>query len=313
MTLKEEIAQRLTEAEGYINGEQLAAELGKSRAAVWKAVKALQNDGWKIVAVRNRGYALSDDNDLLSEQKIRAYLKTDMPVYYYPVIDSTNTQAKRLLAEDEAACPALLVANEQSAGRGRQGKSFYSPADSGAYFSLVLKPEVSLQNAVSATTAAAVAVCRALERLTDAAPQIKWVNDVYLGSSKICGILTEAVTDFESGTVSAVIIGIGVNVSTLKFPDDIPNAGSLGKKIKRAELIAAVTDELIKIAFCSSTEYIDYYRAHSMLIGRKICFIENGRATAATALEIDGRGGLVVKTENGKTKTLRSGEISVKF
>lgn len=313
MSLKQELIDCLLAEGDYINGEQLARELGKSRAAVWKAVKALQKEGWSITAVRNRGYLLSAENNILCADKIRTHLKSDATVYYYPVIDSTNNRAKRLLAEDGIAFPALLVANEQTAGRGRQGKSFYSPADTGVYFSLVLQPKVSLQNAVSATTAAAVAVCRAVETLTDAKPQIKWVNDVYLDGSKICGILTEAVSDFESGTVSAVIIGIGINVNTLAFPDDIPCAGSLGKKIDRAELVAAVADELIKIAFGSAEDYIDYYRSHSMLLGKKISFLENGKVTPATAMAIDGQGGLVIKTESGEEKTLRSGEITIRF
>ena len=313
MSLKDEVFEKLINADGYISGEQLAEESGKSRAAVWKAVKALQRDGVEILAVRNRGYKLSENNDLLSAERIKANLKSDLAVHYYPEIDSTNTQAKRLLAENGTALPALIAANGQTAGRGRQGKSFYSPADTGVYFSLVLNPGISLQSAVGATTAAAVAVCRAVERLTDAEPKIKWVNDVYIGNSKICGILTEAVTDFESGTVSAVIIGIGVNISTADFPKDIPNAGSLGKKIRRAELIGAIADELTEIAFSDCADYIEYYRAHSMLLGREISFIENGKAAAATAIAIDERGGLTVETENGETKTLRSGEISIKF
>ncbi len=312
MSLKEDLLERLIADGDYVNGEQLAADLGKSRAAVWKAVKALQKEGWDIAAVRNRGYRLSESNDLLSAARVNRFLNRDIEVLYYPVIDSTNNEAKRLLADNGAQLPALIVANEQSAGRGRQGKSFYSPADTGIYFSFVTEPKVSLQNAVGATTAAAVAVCRAIEGLTDAKPQIKWVNDVYLNGAKICGILTEAVTDFESGTVSAVIIGIGINISTLTFPEEVENAGCLGRKIQRAELVGAIARELLEIAFCDTAEYIDYYRSHSMLLGRKINFIENGRVTPATALAIDERGGLTVKTENGEIKTLRSGEISIR-
>ncbi len=313
MSLKNELLERLLSAEGYINGEQLVAELGKSRAAVWKAVKELKKEGWDIIAVRNRGYRLSEENDLLSAARIKSNMKRDIEVLYYPVTDSTNTQAKRLLAESEARAPILIAANEQSAGRGRQGKSFYSPADTGVYFSLAVQPNISLQNAVFATTAAAVAVCRAIERLTDAKPEIKWVNDVYIGNSKICGILTEAISDFETGGVSAVIIGIGINISTQHFPDGIPNAGSLGKRVCRAELVGEIADELLEIAFADCADYIDYYRSHSMLLGKKISFIENGRVTAATAISIDEQGGLTVETENGETKTLRSGEISIRF
>ena len=206
----------------------------------------------------------------------------------------------------------LVVAEQQSAGRGRQGKSFYSPSGTGVYFSLVLNPLLPLQNAVTATTAASVAVCRAIEKTTNKKPKIKWVNDVYLDGKKICGILTEAITNFEEGIVSNVIIGIGINISTDDFPDDVENAGNLDERINRSLLIAEVCNELVKIANGDIKSFIDYYRSHSLVIGEKIIFIQNGEATPATAIAIDKTGGLEVELENGEHKVLRSGEISIR-
>lgn len=312
MSTKDDVFKILIgKSNDYISGEALAAKLGKSRAAVWKAVKALQKDGYSIDAVTNRGYRLSEDNDILNAALVQSKLRDDIEVIYYPSIDSTNTQAKRLINEGKNNT-MLIICDEQTAGRGRQGKSFYSPALTGIYMSFVTHPMTALQNAVTATTAAAVAVCRAVERLTDKKPKIKWVNDVYLDGKKICGILTEAVSDFETQTVNSVIIGIGMNIKTIDFPDDVENASCLGANVRRADLIAAIADELYRINSSEYNDFIDYYRSHSMIIGEKINFIKNGRITPAAALEIDEAGGLVVQLESGERTTLRSGEISIR-
>lgn len=312
MSLKNDILFELIRKNDYISGEELADKFGKSRAAVWKAVKALQKEGCKISAVTNKGYLLCSDGDILNEASIKAHLKSNAAVAFYEETDSTNNQAKRIINETAAEGSLLIAAARQTAGRGRQGKSFYSPEGTGIYMSLVIHPERSLRNAVTATTAAAVAVCRAIEALTDIKPEIKWVNDVYVNGKKICGILTEAVTDFETQTVSSIIIGIGVNITTADFPQSVENAGALNVRLNRAQLIAKIADELIKIAFSNYSEFIDYYRTHSMIIGKQIYFIENGIKTDAAALEIDEEGGLTVKTADGKIKTLRSGEITIR-
>lgn len=314
MSLKHDVLTMLQLKNGeYISGQELAEKSCKSRAAVWKAVKSLQKDGYVIHAVTNKGYSLTSEGDILSGAKIKNAMKHDIAVIHYAETDSTNTQAKRLLNSGEANGTLLVTADSQTAGRGRQGKTFYSPPHTGIYMSLVNHPNTMLQNAVTATTAAAVAVCRAIERLTDIRPQIKWVNDVYVNNKKICGILTEAVSDFELGIVTSVIVGIGINIKTNDFPEDVERAGSLNADIRRADLIGAVADELLDIIGGKYSDFIDYYRNHSMIIGKHINYIENGIVTPATAISIDEAGGLVVKTENGTEKTLKSGEISIRW
>ena len=311
MGLKDSVLSELIKAENFVSGEQLAEKFGKSRAAVWKAIKALEKEDYKIDAVTNKGYYLADNN-ILSKPAIEAGLEhNEIEVVYYSKTDSTNNRAKQILAEGKGGT-FLVVANEQTAGRGRQGKSFYSPENTGIYMSLVIHPNTNMQNAVTATTAAAVAVCRAIEAMTDIKPEIKWVNDVYVNGEKICGILTEAVFDFETETVSGVVIGIGVNVTTSEFPKGVENAGALNANINRAKFVAKIADELFEIAMNDYGTFIDYYRSHSMIIGKKIKFIQNDVETFATALEIDDTGGLVVKTDDGKTQTLRTGEVTVR-
>lgn len=311
MSLKKDILHALQSSSSYVSGEELAKRFGKSRAAVWKAVKSLKNEGYLIDAVTNRGYVLTGDNDLITPDIISPKLDYPAKVIYYPTIDSTNTQAKRLINDGEEG-DLLIVADEQTAGRGRQGKSFYSPPMTGIYMTIVVHPNKELQDAVTATTAAGVAVCRAIEKLTDRKPLIKWVNDVYIGENKICGILTEAIVDFETGVASSMIVGIGTNIKTAVFPDDIENASCLDAEVKRSDLIAAITNELMAIIDGCYKEFIDYYRSHSMLINREINFIQNGKVTPATAVAIDESGGLVVRLSDGSEKTLRSGEISVR-
>lgn len=311
MALKNDILYELLSANDYISGEELANKFSKGRAAVWKAVRSLKTDGYDIDAVTNRGYKLLDNNNLISAEEIKSKLKYDIDVVYYPTIDSTNNQCKRFLADGRQGV-FLVTADEQTAGRGRQGKSFYSPAMTGVYFSLVIRPETSLQNAVTATTAASVAVCKAIETLTPLKPKIKWVNDVYLNGKKVCGILTEAITNFEEAIVESVVIGIGINISTIDFPDEAGNAGSLDFKISRSALIAEIVNNLMQIALGDYKTFIDYYRSHSLVIGKRINFIENGRITQATAVAIDETGGLEVELDGGDKRVLRSGEISIR-
>lgn len=312
MSTKNDVLKLLIEnSDNFISGQQIAGKLGVSRAAVWKAVKVLQKDGCDINAVTNRGYRLGDGNDIITPQLISSRLKYDIEVICYPSIDSTNNEAKRLISAGKENV-FLVTADEQTAGRGRQGKSFYSPPLTGVYMTLVLHPMKPIVSAVSTTTAAAVAVCRAIENLTDKKPEIKWVNDVFLGGKKICGILTEAVTDFETQTATSVVIGIGMNIRTVNFPDDVENAASLNYDIRRSDLIAEIANELCKVADSPACEYMDYYRSHSMLIGHQINFIKNGVVTPATAVAIEQNGGLTVRLENGELLTLTSGEISVR-
>ena len=226
-------------------------------------------------------------------------------VIFYPSIDSTNTEAKRLLASKKAA-PFLVIANEQTGGRGRQGKSFYSPKDTGIYMSLVLP--LKAENTTLITAAAAVAVCQAIESLSDKSPEIKWVNDVYIGNKKVCGILCETV--FDGSELSPVIIGIGLNVSTSSFPKELEIAGSLNADIERETLISEIAKRLI--ALCEKeADFLNYYRNHSCVIGKEITYIKNGVFVFASAIDIDESGALIVKNETGELTALSGGEISV--
>lgn len=248
--------------------------------------------------------------DDLNIDEIKSRLK-NLNVYYYPIIDSTNLQAKRLI-DNSNNDNLLIICNEQTDGRGRQGKSFYSPANTGVYMSIVIHPMKKLTDAVAITTLTSVAVCKALEKVVGKKFQIKWVNDIYCDDKKVCGILTQAVSDYSTQTVTSMIIGIGVNVSTCDFPDYVENAVGLGSDVKRIDIICEIAKEILKIQDSSLNEHIDYYKSHSMIIDKKINYTENGTTVSATAVDIDDLGGLCVVLENGQEKILRSGEITVR-
>jgi BirA family biotin operon repressor/biotin-[acetyl-CoA-carboxylase] ligase len=202
-TTRQALLQALSAAEGaYISGQQLAQQLGVSRAAVHKAAAALTAQGYALEAASRRGYRLLGGDPFCAEA-LGAY---PAPVQLYDTLESTNRTAK-LLALEGAAHGTLVLAGGQTAGRGRLGRSFASPAGKGVYCSVVLRPPLPAANAQTATIGAAVAVCRAVRTLCGLELAIKWVNDLYYKGKKVCGILTEAGTDLESGQLEWWALG----------------------------------------------------------------------------------------------------------
>ena len=318
MTLKLEILKLLEEnRDRDLSGQWLAQHFGVSRNAVWKAVRGLEADGYSISAVRNRGYRLSPEGDRLSAVGIANAIRNPIKgiaIYLHREIDSTNNEAKRLIASGKRST-ALVVAEGQTAGRGRQGKSFYSPEESGIYMTLSMPTDMAFSGAISITTAAAVAVFSAVRDLLDIEMEIKWVNDLYLGGKKVCGILTEAISDLETGRIAQVVIGIGLNWSTVNFPEELRDvaASLLPHGVSRNRMIAAIVDALFDILKADSTEYLALYRRHSMVLGKEITYSRDGESFLARALDIDERGGLIVEHKDGTRLTLQSGEISLRL
>ena len=324
MSVKEELLQILTENAGQeISGQELADRLKVSRTAVWKAVNGLIAEGCEIQAGRNRGYRLVNSGDLLSVGAVRAFLPPEMQeneIILLETVDSTNTYAKKLAA-DGAKDGTIVIARQQTAGRGRRGNSFYSPPQSGLYMTVILRPEFHAADTDLFTICAGCAVCRAVERLSGTKPLIKWVNDVYLNGKKICGILSEATTDFESGVVDSVVTGIGINISTDDFPDGLGSkagsicssvCGSFGTgNVTRAGLAAAVCGELMYCLGRRRSDNIADYRARSLVVGREVSFVLNNVQRSGKAIDIDDSGQLVVEL-GGETVRLNSGEVSVR-
>ena len=229
----------------------------------------------------------------------------------FTTVDSTNSEARR---QYEAGLrePALFLAERQEKGRGRHGKSFYSPADTGIYMTLLYPVNASYEDARRATAKTAVAVYRGIRGLTDLPVGIKWVNDLYLYGKKIAGILVESL--FSEGAVQALIVGIGINVTTSAFPDELrEKAGSLGKELDRTALTAAVLQELIpELKQLRDLSYLQVYRSASVVLGRNILYESSaGEIVSAVAADIDDDGALVVEKADGTRELLVSGEVSI--
>ena len=308
-------------ADSYISGAELARALGVSRAAVWKGIELLRQEGYAIDSATNRGYCLSSGSDVLREEGVRRYLKADgINLQVYRTVSSTNTVLKAM-AEEGAKEGTCIIAAEQSAGRGRLGRSFYSPPDSGIYMSLLLRPALQATDATCITACAAVAVAEAIESLAPVKAEIKWVNDVYVDGRKVCGILTEASLDCESGMVSHLIVGIGINIRipASDFPEDLKGIAGVAfgdRKIPelRNRLAAEVLNRLMHYyENLTDKAWFDEYRRRSLVLGKEISILAPGRAPeAATALDLDRDFALIVRTESGELRRLNSGEVSVR-
>ena len=321
MSVKNEVLHILESNRGRnISGQELADTLMVSRTAIWKAINSLKDEGYMIAAA-NKGYSLSTSSDVLSSEGIRLYLNeefSNIPIVVYKTIASTNSEAK-LLAVQNAVHGTTVISEEQTKGRGRFGRDFFSPSDSGIYMSIILKPKLNIENSVLVTTAAAVAVCHAIDKYSHDTPMIKWVNDIFIGDRKVCGILTEAVTNFESGMMDSVIVGIGVNVKTKKegFPSELQNiAGSVfddDNSFIRNQLSAEIINNVLKISRnLEERSFMETYKQRSMILGEHILYKKDNSWHEGYASDIDDCGGLIVYTSEGQKIILNSGEVSIK-
>ena len=320
MTVKSRLLEILERKKGQVlSGESLAEELGCTRAAVWKAVKSLREGGYSIDAGSNRGYALSPDSNVLSQEAIRLHLKTKTgSVRVCREVASTNQEAKRAALEENAPAGSLVAAESQNAGRGRRGRYFYSPEKSGIYMSVVLRPEGKLSDSLFLTTSAAVAVYRAVEKICGISLEIKWVNDLYFQGKKVCGILTEAVTDFESGDIEFAVVGIGLNLYVDKetLPEELVGiAGGIysgkeeAREADRNLLIGEIVNCLMEEA--EKNEISEIYIERNFIPGNKILICEKNKKREAYAEKICSDGRLLIREKNGEKRALSYGEVSL--
>jgi len=304
----------------YVSGQELADKLKMSRTAVWKAINSLRESGFQIESQTKKGYKLLMKDDKLSAQGIRKGLREelkDIDIIVFDEIDSTNTEAKRMLASTDVKDFTLIVSNMQKGGRGRTGKSFSSPKDSGVYFTIILHPkenfDISFFDLI--TVKAAVSVAEGIKNSTDKQAEIKWVNDLFIDGKKICGILSELDADFETKTVKSVIVGIGINVNKPKeeaFKGLENIAGYIGTDVIRNEILSNIINAFYENNFVrDEKDVLAYYKKHSLVIGKELTFTLNGKDYEAKGIDINDRGNLIVDTGEEKV-TLSSGEVSVK-
>lgn len=306
-----------------VSSSEITGELGITRSAVFKIINELKKQGFDIESIHHRGYRLGNEKDIISPEIINEIIEKEgknRRIQYFERVDSTNTFAKKILMEGESY-PDIIIANEQEQGRGRLGREFYSPKGTGIYCSFILDPFIKIENSILVTVAASVAVSRAIEKVTKKDTRIKWINDIYIDDKKVCGILTEAVTDFETGIIGKIILGIGINFNTPSesFPDEITDRASsvfmddtFG--VTRNQLIAQL---IIEIDECmndiENDEIIKYYRNKSLVLGKmlEITYFGQEKPIQGKAVDIDRNGFLIIETKNGLL-TLNSGEVSIR-
>jgi BirA family biotin operon repressor/biotin-[acetyl-CoA-carboxylase] ligase len=320
--LKENILAALERRKGeLVTGGELAASLGVSRTAVWKAIRGLRGDGHEIVSLANSGYRLEQTDDVLSARAIRERLTTAFmgrELILLPTVHSTNRYLKEL---HDAPDGCVVIADEQTAGRGRRERAFLSPKSGGVYMSVLLRPKLSgAQDDIRLLTiCAAAAVSQAIENICGVKAEIKWVNDVFCGGKKICGILTEAVLTGELFELSSVIIGIGIN--TAQVPAEI---GGIATSIREAadlrgvrnKLAAETLNRLEAVYDCflrgeTARKIIPYYESRLFIKGRSVTVQSTEERFCATVEGIGETGALIVRDSAGDLRHITSGEIKL--
>lgn len=316
------ILELLRRQEGFLSGEEIGRELSITRAAVWKGIKKLREEGYEIEAVTNRGYRLTNPETMYNKRELEQGLKTKImghSIFFYEETDTTNNRAREL-ALDGTPEGTLVVAEKQTAGRGRRGKTWESPLGTGIWMSLVLRPQIAPAQASVLTLLCGLATAEAIEAETGLTADIKWPNDILINGKKAVGILTEM--DCEMSQVHFVIPGIGINVNTVSFPAELADiATSLylecGKTVSRRRLVHKVLERLEEhyetfLRTGSFAAMLEDYRAHCITLGKEVHVL--GREPFfAEALDITPEGELLVKrSDNGKEEVVFSGEVSIR-
>lgn len=319
--MKSEILQVLKETDGYVSGQELCERFGVSRTAIWKAINMLKERGYEIESVTNKGYRIISEPDIMDADEIKSIWKAKTlgeEIRYLDVIDSTNTMAKAL-AEEGYPSGTLVVADQQTAGKGRRGREWESPKDCGIFMTMMLKPDIVPNNASMLTLVAALAQAKALAEITGEDVRIKWPNDIVLNGKKIVGILTEMSAQFDY--INHIVIGIGINVNNTSFPESIQDmATSLfletGKHFKRSEIIAR-TWEYFEEYYELFLETEDLsalqkeYNAMLVNMHKGVKVLDPKEPFEGKAMGITKNGELIVDTWESR-KLVSSGEVSVR-
>ena len=313
------VLQVLRGAPDAISGERLAAQLGLSRAAVWKRVHRLKDQGYVIEGSPRRGYRLLAVPDKLLPEEVLQGLQTRVltgPVHHFDTLNSTNDLAKELAVQG-APEGTLVVAETQTGGRGRLGREWDSPPGVGLYVSLVLRPMLPPMELPQITLTTAVAVVRAVRRVAGLAPGIKWPNDLLINGKKLGGILTEMET--ESDRIRHVVVGLGLNVNHSGFPPELTaTATSLtltaGRAFSRVHLLRAwleafeaLYDRFLNQGF---PEILEEWKDYTVTLGKAVTVRQGPREISGQATDVAPDGALLLKTASGEMVRVTSGEIT---
>lgn len=322
LELKQQVLSLLRDAgDDFVSGESMSGGLGVTRASVWKAVQALETDGFTIESRTRKGYRLTGWPQGLTEETLRVRLPRgdQRPLKVLEQVDSTNLEARRL-AMAGAPQGTVVAALAQSCGRGRMGRSFFSPPG-GLYLTMLLRPERPARDLMALTALTGVAVRRAIAAVTGLQPEIKWTNDLVCGRKKLCGIGTELSLEGESGQVQFAVVGVGINVHTAAFPAPLEDTATsllleTGREISLADLAAEEIRQLD--ALCQEglngekAQWMEEYAAHCMTLGKQVLLNRGGVLRRGVALRLTEDAGLWVRFDDGGEELVDSGEVSVR-
>lgn len=320
---KEEILQMLRETDTYVSGQDICEKFGVSRTAVWKAMKQLEKDGYKIEAVNNKGYLLKENADIFSDIEISRYIESTTMgknLFFHKETGSTNVDVK-LLAEEGAQEGTLVVADRQTAGRGRRGRNWISPAGESIYMSLLLRPTCAPDKASGITLVMAMAVLAATRELTgDNYCGIKWPNDIVINKKKMCGILTEMSAEMDA--IHYVVVGVGINANQTGFAEDISQTATsifleTEEKVDRSKLVARVMYYFEKYYEVFEQTYdlsglVDEYNKYLLNCNKEVRVLDPKGEYEGVALGINEEGELLVKKQDQSVVAVYAGEVSVR-
>lgn len=320
--MKSEILHILRNQEGYVSGQELCEKFGVSRTAVWKAVNQLKAEGYEIEAVTNKGYRIVAYPDVISAEEVRSLLDTrwaGQEIVYCPVIDSTNNKAKRM-AEEGASHGTLVIADEQTGGRGRRGRSWKTPPGSAIAMTLILRPPLPPERASMITLVMGMAVASACRELLGIPESIKWPNDVVIDGKKICGILTEMSAEMDD--IHYLVIGVGINVNIEEFPEEIRGVATslslkAGHSVNRASVICGCMkyferyyETFLETGDLSGLK--DAYNRMLVNMDTEVRVLEPGNEYCGISRGINEKGELLVEREDHTVEAVYAGEVSVR-
>lgn len=320
--MKTKLLRLLRESDQYCSGQEMCNHLGVSRTAVWKVMNQLKEEGYQIDAVSNKGYRLIQSPNTVTEYEVASRLKTKefgQSIYYTKEIDSTNSWAKILAADATTSHGTLVLAESQTAGRGRRGREWESPVGTGIWMSLILRPQIAPQHASMLTLVAAMALQKGIKQVTGIDAKIKWPNDIIINDKKVCGILTEMSSELDY--IHYVVVGIGINVNVEEFPKEITEVAT---SLKIATGTMVCRSELIEAILVNFENYYDRFLFNESLDGlvkeynemlihkdKEVRIIHGNQEREVIARGINQWGELIIE-KDGEKKTILSGEISVR-
>lgn len=324
-TVKEQTLQILIDTQGKaISGEEIAKRLGVTRSAVWKGIQNLQKEGYDVEGTTKRGYVLNGLCNKLSREAILKHIKQPsfpMQIKVYDEVVSTNLIAKEM-AETGEQEGLVILAEMQTGGRGRLGRDFFSPKGTGIYMSMLLRPQIPMEQSILLTVASAVATAEAIEEVFGGEIEIKWVNDVWKDGKKVSGILTEGSISMETGELEYMVVGIGINVFVPQggFPEplrEIATAMAVGRDQMgeiRNLLVAKILQKFWNFyTNIEKREFYEKYKKRCFVIGKQVFIEKKDSKIPVKVLDLDEQCRLVVQYESGEIAHLQSGEISVRI